>query len=83
MFFLIYFFAISCAAMENTFFRGIATVFVSNDVFQWGLISWRGLNFKIKNFPIPDPQKHEFLDPFWRDLENLRPKTHYNGEAHK
>jgi len=23
-----------------------------------------GLNFKVKNFPLLNPQKHEFSDPF-------------------
>jgi len=76
MFFLFIFFV--CDFLRSSgehIFGSIATVFASNEVFRWGLISYGRLNFKVKNFPLLNPQKHEFLDPFLTGLRKFSAKN--------
>jgi len=65
------------ASGDHNFAR-IDTVFASDDVFRWGLIS-RGLIVRVKIFPLQTPQNHQFCPVF--GLRKFRPKTIYNGDA--
>jgi len=57
--FFIYFFVISCAALENTFWEYRHHFGVKRRV-PVGIDFLRGLNFKIKNFPLLNPQNVNF-----------------------
>ena len=72
-FYFFLFLVTSCQALQS-----IATVFVSNDVVRWGLISQGGPNFNNKIFPHLNPQKRQFLDQFL-DSENFRRKRFIMG----
>jgi len=61
-------------------FGSIATV-LSQMTCCGGVEFLGGLNFKVKNFPHLNTQKHEFLDPFLTG-QNFPRKTLHDGEAH-
>jgi len=59
--FILFFLSYILRSSGEHIFESIATVFASNDVLRWGSISYpSGLNFKIKNFPLLQPQNMSF-----------------------
>ena len=59
----------------------IATVFVSNDVFRWGLIS-SGVPISTSKFFTTETPKTSIFWPVF-GLRNFSAKTLYNGEVHQ
>ena len=58
-------------------FARIDTVFASDDVFRWGLISYGGLIVMVKIFPPPEPPKPQIFSPFLD--RNFRPQRFTMG----
>jgi len=63
------------SASGDHIFASIDTVFVPDNVFRWGLISYGGLVVRVKIFPLLNPQT-----PIFRPVFGCR-KTLYNGDA--
>jgi len=73
------FIVISCAALVNTFLVVSPPFLRQTTCSGWGLIGVS--TSRSKNFPSWTP-KTWISRPLWRG-QNFRPKTLYNGEAHK